>query len=306
MREAVINAVIHRDYVTPASIQIRVYDDRISIWNPAHLESGWRVERLLRQPVSYPRNPHLAYAFFRAGLIEAWGRGIRRIIEECERARNPAPVWKPAPDGTGMRVRFPFSDAWKAADREARDGPQIPTTGRTSPSETTHKARHNTTHKTTQESAAGRILDCLRAEPKLTRSVLAERVGLTPDGVKYHLKKLKAEGVIRRAGSRKYGHWEVLSEARAISSKQTIGKTADNTTSKTTGKTSRRDSRGRILSMLREQPEITQSGIAAHLGVTLDGVRYHFRKLQAEGVIRRAGSRKHGHWEVLGDAEPSP
>ena len=263
MREAVINAVIHRDYVTPASIQIRVYDDRISIWNAAHLESGWDVERLLQQPVSHPRNPHLAYAFFRAGLIEAWGRGIRRIIEECERAGNPAPVWKPAPEGTGMRVRFPFSNAWQAADREAREGLQVPTTAKTSPSETTQKPRvttrkatqqlaettqergettqettrrppepPETTQKATQEdrettqelaettqetagetesmSTRQRIVALLRSDPTLTRTALAVRVGVTPEGVKYHLDKLRKAGRIRHVGPTKKGHWEVL------------------------------------------------------------------------------------------------
>ena len=337
MREAVINAVIHRDYVTPASIQIRVYDDRISIWNAAHLESGWGVERLLRQPVSHPRNPHLAYAFFRAGLIEAWGRGIRRIIEECERAGNPAPVWKPAPEGTGMRVRFPFSDAWQAADREAREGPQVPATGKTSPSETTQKPRsatHKTTpdttqetaHKTTQESAAGRILDCLRAEPSLTRSLLAERVGLTADGVKYHLKKLKAEGLIRRVGSRKHGHWEVLGETEATATSARAGKTngtaspsettqkprsathkaTPDTTQETAHKATQESAAGRILDCLRAEPSLTRSLLAERVGLTADGVKYHLKKLKAEGLIRRAGSRKHGHWEVLGDEEPSP
>ena len=61
-----------------------------------------------------------------------------------------------------------------------------------------------------QESARDRILDCLRDEPGLTRSALAERVGLTPDGVKYHLKNLKTAGALRRVGSDRAGHWEVL------------------------------------------------------------------------------------------------
>ena len=53
-------------------------------------------------------------------------------------------------------------------------------------------------------------MDYLRDEPHLTRRVLAERLGLTPDGVKYHVRKLKAAGVLRRVGSDRAGHWEVL------------------------------------------------------------------------------------------------
>ena len=153
-------------------------------------------------------------------MIEAWGRGIRRIHEDCRKAGNPAPVWKLESGGTGLRLRFPFSEAWQAADREVRAGGVRPntekTTGKASPSETTQEPRVTTqkttqiNSRTTQKSTADRILDCIRAEPQLTRTLLAERVGLSPDGVKYHLKNLKAAGLLRRVGSDRAGHWEVI------------------------------------------------------------------------------------------------
>ena len=62
------------------------------------------------------------------------------------------------------------------------------------------------TEITTQE----RILALLKAEPGITRRLLAERVGITPDGVKYHLDKLRTAGVIRHVGATKAGRWEVL------------------------------------------------------------------------------------------------
>ncbi len=66
------------------------------------------------------------------------------------------------------------------------------------------------TASTTQKVVRDQILDHLRAEPALTRKALAERVGLTPDGVKYHLAALKEAGALRRVGSTRAGHWEVL------------------------------------------------------------------------------------------------
>lgn len=136
------------------------------------------------------------------------------------KAGNPAPVWKLESGGTGLRLRFPFSGAWQAADREVRVVAVRPNTrttnGKASPSETTQEPRVTTqkttqiNSRTTQKSAADRILDCIRAEPQLTRTLLAERVGLSPDGVKYHLKNLKAAGVLRRVGSDQAGHWEVI------------------------------------------------------------------------------------------------
>ena len=215
MREAVINAVIHRDYASPTTIQIRVLDDRIAIWNAAHLTPEWAAELLADEMSSRPHNPRIAYAFFRAGMIEAWGRGIRRIVDICREAGNPTPTWRLDGGGDGLWVRFPFSEAYQAADAAARGnaaGNAPPDTTQKS-SATTQKTTQKTTRKsggTTQETARGRIMDSLRAEPGLTRTALAERVGLSPDGVKYHLQNLKAAGVIRRVGSDRAGHWEVL------------------------------------------------------------------------------------------------
>ena len=65
------------------------------------------------------------------------------------------------------------------------------------------------TTQISQKNTRDRILDYLRAEPELTRRELAVRVGVTPDGVKYHLRRLKAAGVLRRVGSDRSGYWEV-------------------------------------------------------------------------------------------------
>jgi ATP-dependent DNA helicase RecG len=107
LREAVLNALIHKDYAKPNPIQISVYDHKIIIWNEGHLPEDWTVERLLGKHPSAPRNPLLANAFFRAGMIEAWGRGIEKIIAACSAAGLPTPIIKP--DFGGMWVEFTFS-----------------------------------------------------------------------------------------------------------------------------------------------------------------------------------------------------
>ena len=114
MREAVVNAVIHRDYARQTSTQIRVYHDRITIRNPAELPVDWSVSTTGGM-LSDPHNPLVAHAFFRAGLIEAWGRGIHQIRERCTEAGNPTPLWAREPGGV-LRLRFPFSEAYLAAD----------------------------------------------------------------------------------------------------------------------------------------------------------------------------------------------
>ena len=91
LREAVLNAIVHRDYAIPAQIQIRIHADRLQIWNPGELPEGWSLEKLLGRHPSQPFNPDVANAFFRAGEIETWGRGIQRILEACREAGTPEP-----------------------------------------------------------------------------------------------------------------------------------------------------------------------------------------------------------------------
>ncbi|MCD6277079.1 transcriptional regulator, partial [candidate division WOR-3 bacterium] len=94
IREAVINALIHKDYSSPAEIQIRIYDDKIWIWNPGKLPPQLTIEDLKREHSSYPRNPLIANAFYLAGFIERWGSGTRRIVDLCKAQGLPEPDYK--------------------------------------------------------------------------------------------------------------------------------------------------------------------------------------------------------------------
>ena len=78
LREAIINALIHRDYFESSSdIQIRVYDDRVTISNPGTLPSKLKIKDLKREGhLSVPRNPLLAQGFYFANFIERWGYGM--------------------------------------------------------------------------------------------------------------------------------------------------------------------------------------------------------------------------------------
>ena len=106
LREALLNAVVHRDYAVPAPIQIRVHDDRLRIYNPGSLPEGWTLEKLLGPHPSQPYNPDIANAFFRAGEIETWGRGIDRVFRACKRAGTPKPEIRLGPDGIWFEFRF--------------------------------------------------------------------------------------------------------------------------------------------------------------------------------------------------------
>jgi ATP-dependent DNA helicase RecG len=84
LRETLLNAVAHKDYASGAPIQISVYDNRIMFWNNGQLPDDWTIERLIAKHPSQPYNPDVANALFRAGMIEAWGRGIEKVMQACD------------------------------------------------------------------------------------------------------------------------------------------------------------------------------------------------------------------------------
>ncbi|MDX9733217.1 MAG: ATP-binding protein [Thermoanaerobaculia bacterium] len=190
LREAVLNALIHRDYAIPAPVQIRVYADRLTIWNPAVLPEGWGLAELLGEHASLPYNPNVANAFFRAGQIEAWGRGIQRIFEACRAAGAPEPRLEAS--GHELRLELGFAGGPVAQAGEA-------------PVKTPVKTRVKTPVKT-----ADAILALLRERPDLRLADVAEALGKSTSAVERATRKLREEGRVRYVGPQKGGRWEVL------------------------------------------------------------------------------------------------
>ena len=331
MREAVINAIIHRDYASATPIQIRVYDDRISMWNAAHLPPGWVTDQLAEELSSRPHNPRVAYAFFRAGMIEAWGRGIRRIVDICHEVGNPTPSWRLEAGGNGVWVRFPFSEAYQEADSAARglagDSTTQEATRRSGSARKQPEDNQKTTRKQPErggssQNLADRIVSFLRGNPSASRRKIAEALeGTTEGSVRYHLDKLKKSGTLRRVGPDRGGRWMVVDACAG--DERTAGEAQPENRQKTTRsddeppahrqKTARKQPEprslyDRILTLLRQNPSTSRRKMAAALGTTKSTIRYWLDKLREDGKIARVGPDKGGYWKVLGDSgsEPDP
>ena len=196
LREAVLNAIVHKDYATGAPLQIRVYVDRLKIWNPGELPDNWSVENLLGEHASRPLNPSVANAFFRAGAIEAWGRGVRRILDECREAGVPKPSLRYQPGD--FWIEFTFSPEYMAS---------------TSAGERGKEAGVKSTVKSgvkSSEKSSEKVIALMRVEPAITITSIAKRLKVTPRAIEKRISRLKADGAIRRVGPDKGGHWEVL------------------------------------------------------------------------------------------------
>jgi ATP-dependent DNA helicase RecG len=90
IREMLLNALVHRNYMG-APTQIRVYDDKINIWNEGALPEGISLASLKQSHASKPRNPIIADVCFKGGYIDSWGRGTIKILETCKEANLPEP-----------------------------------------------------------------------------------------------------------------------------------------------------------------------------------------------------------------------
>lgn len=93
LREAVINAVCHRNYWSNAATTIRLYDDHVEIWNPGNLAAELTPEKLLEIHNSHPPNRLIAEAFFNTGIIERWGTGTLLIARSLATQGLPPPVF---------------------------------------------------------------------------------------------------------------------------------------------------------------------------------------------------------------------
>lgn len=183
LREALHNAVAHKDYSSGASIQISVYNDKIMFWNPGHLPQNWSVKQLLDKHSSDPFNPAVANVFFRTGMIEAWGRGIEQRVEACHAANVPAPELRY--EHSGLWVVFHFSDKWL-------------------------KQEDNLTTQEGSVKSSVKILSLLSNNGQMTIPELAKELGITTRAIEKNIRKLQDTGCLQRVGGRKEGHWEIL------------------------------------------------------------------------------------------------
>ena len=107
VREALLNALVHRDYAAPdGGVIVSVYADRVEIWNSGSLPEGISPSSLKTMTVSRPHNPDMAHVFLLRGYIERVGSGIQRIMTAFKQAKLPEPEWKEMGGGITVVLRW--------------------------------------------------------------------------------------------------------------------------------------------------------------------------------------------------------
>ena len=213
LREMVCNAIVHKNYLGP-HIQMRVWDDKIELWNFGELPYNYTIEKLLQTHESYPRNPLIAQIFYLTGLIEQWGRGYEKIHDAFVREHLMQPTFEQARGGilvTIPREKFIAIQTGKSIGTE---------TATAQDNQTSQKSVQKSVQKSTEKQQA--IYDLIKnkgsIEPlnePLNELLNTERIALLLDipysTAKRIVKDLEKKGLIVRVGSKKNGHWEILS-----------------------------------------------------------------------------------------------
>lgn len=181
LREALLNALCHKQYQSGIPIQISVYDDRLYIANCGSLPENWTVENLMQKHASIPYNPDIAHVFYLAGFIESWGRGIEKICSACRQNKVPLPEYMIHPGDIMVKFIAP-------EDRTVRQNNRV-------------NDRVNDKVNDKISSNEYKLLNYLIEDPGYTVSQLSDKLGVSRKTISTYQKKLKASGIIRRVGS---------------------------------------------------------------------------------------------------------
>ena len=306
IREAVYNAIAHNCYMFGTPIQIRIEDEAIIISNRCILPENWTVETLMEPHESIPYNENIANAFYYAGYIETWGRGIQKICNACTDLGAAKPRYELL--GTGLRVHFAalksalFNETQEQG--ENRLGENI--------IETTQKTTQKTGTKTGTKNRE-KILNAIKESPNVTLENLMKICELSRNGVRFHINLLKAEGVISRVNGQKGGHWEINESAVEISDGrlgekpnewlgEKLGEKPDEWLGEKLGEKSDEwlgENRLTILRCLTQNPSMSTRRLAELLGMSTTAMDKNIKWLKENGIIRHVGPAKGGRWEVI-------
>lgn len=179
LREAVLNAIAHKDYSGGTAIQISVYNDKIILWNEGELPEDWTIKDLKTKHASKPFNPDIANAFYWAGLIEAWGRGTLKIIKACKEHGIKPPLFRYIQSGFVVEFRF-------------IPPKQVHITG------------------IPELSTEEKILSILKENNKVTIAEIYEVTRIPIRTIERTIKALRESKRIERIGSKKSGVWKVI------------------------------------------------------------------------------------------------
>lgn len=180
VKEAIVNAVCHRDYTSNASVQVMLFRNRLEVWNPGQLPYGLTVQKLLEPHKSLPTNPLLADPMFWAGYIEKVGTGTEDIVNLCKEKGLKLPEYHQEED---FRVVI-----WRKDDpNRSKSDPNPIQIG---------------------TDLVEQVFQLISKDGRISRAKLAEQLNTSERQVREAIEKLRGSRIRRKGNTR--GEWEVI------------------------------------------------------------------------------------------------
>lgn len=199
LRELIYNAISHKAYTGPA-IQMRIYDRSIELWNYGLLPKELTPAALLQKHSSYPRNHNIASVFYKAGFVESWGRGFKKIAEEFERASLPLPTIEENGGGVMAIIQRKTIDE-VIAERGGDVGVNVGNVSETNVG--------NMSESELSERQLN-IISMIKGNPFVTGKEMSETMSVTQRTIERDLSVLQKAGIIRHEGRVNAGVWVIL------------------------------------------------------------------------------------------------
>lgn len=200
LRELIYNAISHKAYTGPA-IQMRIYDRSIELWNYGLLPKELTPAALLQKHSSYPRNHNIANVFYKAGFVESWGRGFKKIAEEFERASLPLPTIEENGGGVMAIVQRKTIDE-VIAERGGDVGVNVGDGGNSGGNVAVMKPTYR------QQI----ILSFIAKHSDITAKQMAVMSGIPQRTIERELSILQKVDMICRVGAPRTGRWKLLKQ----------------------------------------------------------------------------------------------
>ena len=194
VHEALVNALVHRDYMIQGSeVHVDMYDDRLEIVSPGGMPDGKRIQDLNIEVVpSIRRNPVICDLLSRLKLMERRGSGLRKIIDKYP--DNVIPTFHSTEQSfivTLKNLNFGMPDGDEIGDNVGESiGDNVGESGPVNSTQT-------------------QIVEMMRSNPKISAKAIANQIGISSRNVEVNIQGLKQRGIIERIGSAKGGHWVV-------------------------------------------------------------------------------------------------
>jgi ATP-dependent DNA helicase RecG len=201
LREAILNALIHKDYSSGVPIQISVYDDKLYIGNVGQLPADWSLEVLLGKHVSIPFNPTIARIFYLAGYVESWGRGVEKIFTTCKNDGVPEPEYTVRPRDIMLKFKA-------HPDRIIPSGHTVVRGDFTDTTDIFTDIPKNLTENLTDKELA--VLKLVIENNCYTTSEMAAILAVSRQTITSRLRALQEKKLVSRIGSDRKGRWEIV------------------------------------------------------------------------------------------------